>query len=380
MVASSTAPAPPAPNSAAGPSSYRFSAGARERFAGTFKDQSLTPGGSAQNYDLVDLAAGDYTAGVYLQVSCATSANAATVAFTGDAPFNAIQEVQLLDPQGVPFQIYSGYELALIDGAGGYTGQADPTQGPYYTAVTGAGGTGGSFTFFLRIPAEVFPRDGVGALYNGSTAAQFRIRVILAPSATIYSTPPTTLAPVRLRVNTHGYVVPMTASPNGVPYASEPPGGAVYQNWTKQVYQIGGAGFITVPFTRKGFFMRQVLFVVRDNSGVRSNTVLAGGDFRLIVDNVDVFNGTPDLWRHVMWERNRYAAGATALPTGVYQQSWCHDWDGLVGGETRDMWVPTQPGSIIELRATAAAAGSVTILVNDIAPTQQAIATGIIKG
>jgi hypothetical protein len=380
MAAAASVAAPPSDAAQTPTAQYRFATGSRERFPGTFKDQSLTPAAGTQAFDLIDLAAGDYTAGVWLQVSCDTSANAATVAFNADAPWNALYEVQLLDPQGVPFHIYSGFELYLINVLGGYTGQGNRSYSPYYLATSGVGaGLGGSFHFFLRIPAELFPRDEVAALFNGSTAAQFRIRVICAPSTDIYATPPTTLAPVRLRVNSHGYVIPQTNSPSGVPYATTPPGGPIYQNWTKLTYNAAGAGNMIFQLNRKGFWLRKIIMVTRNTTLARINTLITG-DIRFIVDNVDVFNGTWDLFREITWDRNRVGNGGVDLPVGVLDQNWAFDMVGFSGGETRDQYVPTSPGSIIEFRAVLGAAGRVDFLVNDVAPTQKAFDAGVLKG
>lgn len=352
---------------------YRFAVGARERFVGDYADVSQAFGTTLPT---IDIPAGDFTEGVYIRVDASVpSNNSANVTFNGDGPFSVLAEVQLQDPQGVPFQILSGWELYAWNLLGGFTGQGDSTLSPYYTAVTGSGTTGGNFSFVLRIPCELFPRDGVGALYNGSTASQFKVRVTLNTSANTYGTAPTALpTTVRVRFTSHGYQLAQ-ALPSGHPFDQEPPGGAIYNTLTRQVFQFSGAGTLTVPIIRKGFLYRQMLFVVRDNSGVRSNTVLT--DAVLRIDNVDHWNGSYNMWRHVTWERNR-STGAQ-LPAGLVQQSFCHDWDGLVGGETRDQYVPTSPGSIVEMRLTAAAAGSLTILVNDVTPTKKAIEAGIVK-
>lgn len=360
------------------PSQYRFAAGARERFAGTFKDQSVALGASAQALDLIDIAAGDFTAGVYLHVTAAATGNAAAVAFQADGPFSALQQVELLDPTGVAFQTYSGYELMILNALGGYTGQSIPTDSPNYTTTTGAVGTGGSFGFMLRIPCELFPRDGAAALWNGSTAAQFKVRVTIAPSTAIYSVAPTALPSVRVRVNSHGYQVASGPSLANVPFQQTPPGGQMYQNVYRQVYQIAGAGQIIVPLSRKGYLLRELIFIVRDNAGARSSTVLGSTDWNVKIDNVDVFLGSDALLRQITWERNRYTSGSS-LPAGVYGLTWAFDWDGLNGGESRDQYVPTQPGSIMELRTTAAAAGSVTILTNDVSVTREAVDQGIVR-
>lgn len=372
-----TAPATATPANL--PAQFRFAAGARERFAGTFKDQQLLIGAGSQSFDLIDIAAGDYTAGVYLWVTHTIAAgNAAVVAFAADGPFSAIQQVELLDPTGAAFHTYSGYELAVpVMGMGGYVGQGITTDGPNYTAVTGAVATGGSFGFMLRIPCEFFPRDAAGALWNGSTAAQFKIRVTLAASTAVFTTPPTALTNVRVRVNSHGYQIPNANSQQGVPFAATPPGGQMYQNFFRQVYQVAGAGNIIVPLSRKGYYLRQLHIVTRDNAGARTNALLTG-DVNIKIDNVDVFNGPPELWKQITWERNRWATGA-AIPAGIYGLTWAYDWDGLNGGESRDQWIPTQPGSIMELRATCGAAGSITIITNDATITKEALDTGLVK-
>jgi hypothetical protein len=354
---------------------YRFAVGARERFVGDYSDLTQLPG---TTFPTVDIPAGDFTEGVYLRVDNVQAGNAATVVFAADGPFSAIQEIQLQDPQGIPFQLLSGYELYIWNLVGGFTGQSDQAQSPYYVATAGvAAGLGGSFSFVLRIPAELFPRDGVGALFNGSTASQFKVKVTLAASTATYTTPPTNVATtgVRVRMTSHGWQLAQQL-PSGHPFEQEPPGGPIYNNLTRQTFQWSGAGNLTVPLVRKGFLYREIICLFRDNAGARSNTIVS--DAVLRIDNVDTWNGSVAMWRHVTWERNRVTNGAL-LPAGLTLASFCHDWDGLTGGETRDSYVPTTPGSIVEMRLTATAAGSLTILVNDVTPTQKAITAGVFK-
>jgi len=353
---------------------YRFAVGSRERFVPDYNDQTSAFGTTLTT---IDIPAGDFTAGVYLRVDASATSNSATVAFNGDAPWNAIQEVQLQDPQGVPFQILSGHELYLWGLFGGFTGSTDATASPYYSTTAGSAATGGSFSFVLRIPCELFARDGIGALYNGSTASQFKVRVTLASSATVYSTAPTTVPSVRVRMSSHGYQLAQSL-PSGHTFETEPPGGPIYNNLTRQVYQFSGSGNLTVPIVRKGFLYREMIFIFKDNSGVRSNSVVS--DAVLRIDNVDVWNGSTAMWRHVTWERSKVATFTPgSFPAGVTLASFAHEWDGTVGGETRDWYVPTTPGSIAEMRLTATAAGSVTILVNDVTPTAAAISAGVVK-
>lgn len=99
--------------------------------------------------------------------------------------------------------------------------------------------------------------------------------------------------------------------------------------------------------------LRQIHLLTRDGAGARSSAIL-NTDWNVRIDNVDVFNGSFELLRQITWERNRWATGA-AIPAGYANLSWAFDWDGMNGGESRDQYVPTQPGSIMEIRATAAA-------------------------
>lgn len=371
--------APAAADQSAIPDQYRFAAGARERFAGTWSQPSQLPGAAQVVLPLQDIAPGDFTSGVYVDVQCTTAGNSANTAFAADGPFSAIQYIELLDPQGTPFQAYLGWELMLWDSIGGWTGQSIPTFSPNYLATTGSGATGGSFAFTLRIPAELFCRDGAGTLFNGSTAAQFKVRITVAPSASIYTTPPTALAAINFSLNSHGYQVPQAFGPTtGRAYAPEPPGGQIYQNIYRQVVPIV-LGQNIVYFNRKSFLYRQIVFVFRDNTGARVNTI-AVNNHNVKIDNVDVFNGTFRQFRQITWERNRWQNGVTDMPAGVLGLSWCYDMDGTNGGETRDQYVPTQPGSICEYRFDAAAAGgTLTILYNDVSLTDEAVRLGMMK-
>jgi hypothetical protein len=82
-------------------------------------------------------------------------------------------------------------------------------------------------------------------------------------------------------------------------------------------------------------------------------------------------------WKHQMFERSGFGAsyGATAtandtpggLDSAVYVYDFCHEFDGVLGRENRDGWLPTIPSTRLELQGTFANSGSMTILTNDVA-------------
>jgi hypothetical protein len=349
----------------------RFMEGALERWAGNFSDVSRTLSTASQTLDLQPMAAGDFTAAIPIEIRGTTSGNSANVAYVADAPFSVVQQIELLDPTGKAFWVLQGWELYAAILMSGYLGQGDVTlDTTTYAATTGTGGTGGSFRFILWLHPEILKRDGVGVLYNGSTAAQFQVRITLAPSTAVYSTAPTTQPVVNVRFNQCGYVLRDMA-----PAApQEPPGGAIYQAWNRQVFQFTGAGQLTLPVQRKGYWERQVIFICRNSSGVRIDSLITDIEYK--VDNVSHFNGSWDLLKHVTFTR----AGRVP-PVGLAQVSYISDFDGLNGGETRDMWVKTEAGSIKDLRVTVTGAGSLTVLTNDVSvPADgKAIAEGVVK-
>src|SRR4030042_1507851 len=92
-----------------------------------------------------------------------------------------------------------------------------------YSALTGAGATGGSFSFSLRIPVEIVKRDALGTLPNKNNAASFKVEVTLAPTASVYSVAPTAAGAVRLRFQLFGYDDPSDVDLKGNAVSQNPP-------------------------------------------------------------------------------------------------------------------------------------------------------------
>jgi hypothetical protein len=78
-----------------------------------------------------------------------------------------------------------------------------------------------------------------------------------------------------------------------------------------------------------------------------------------------------------MYERSGYggAVGATipandaaqGLDNGVFVYDFMHEFDGMLGRENRDLWLPTLGSTRLELQGSFGAAGTLTVLTNDVA-------------
>lgn len=350
----------------AAPAELRFMAGARERDSGVFYNKTQALGASSVQLDEAQVPAGDWLRDIVIMVDGVTAGNSADVAFGADAPFNAINVVRFLDANGTVLHQLTGYQLYLVNllGAIGVY-QTDAQVAPGYSAVTGTGATGGSFSYVLVLPVQIIPRDAIGALPNGASNSVTRVQVELAPSATVYAggTAPTNPPTVQVRMIERGYVQPARLSPGGRTYADMPPGGnRTFRQLGAIPYDIPAVGSATVPLIRKGNVYRMLTFVARTAAGARSDSVISNLKFRL--DRVENFHGP---WSYLKWLTwSRQAITAAQLPAGVVQASFCHEWDGLVGGEVRDMYVPTLPGSLVELEYDAAAVGTLEVITDEI--------------
>lgn len=352
---------------AATPDPLRFSTGARERPDGVFYDETVTLGASSVVMPEAKVPVGNWLqhVDVLVTITAVNAGGATDVALEADAPWSAISEIVFRDAGGSAVTSLGGYNFYLVNLLGGYTHQTDPTASPFYSALeTGVGATGGSGSFLLRLPVEIINRDAIGAYPNGASNAAVRVAIIAAPLATIYSTAPNGAVTMNAKMISQGYVLPSVASPTGRPYAEQPRGAGSFQQWSQIAYDLT-TGRRTVQHVRKGNVYRTLLFVARDSSGDRSNSVLT--EFEFSVDDVANLRGPWTYCRHITWQRQGFPAAN--LPAGVVQVSYAHEWDGKVGGELRDSWIPTEPGSKVEMELEVAATSTLHVITNEIVTT-----------
>lgn len=298
------------------------------------------------------------------------SGGAGTAVFSPDAPFNFLKNIVIQEPNGATIaQFNSGYDLFVANKYGGYRANNDPRAHPSFATNV----AGGAATFILRIPLELRLRDALGALPNQNSAAAFQFRATIAASTQAYSTPPpTTLPSIRVRAYAEEWDQPSVSS-DGTANATTPPAMNTTQYWSSQVFPIV-AGQNMIRLTRVGNYIRNLVFIHRDNAGARIlNSTNAWPDqAQLFYDTRPIDTIQQDIWRGQVWERYGYGGQGRAnntfqgLDDGVYPYDFCHEFDGQVGMELNDGWLPTLSSTRLELQGQFATAGTLTVLTNDV--------------
>lgn len=327
---------------------------------------------ASQNLGVFDIPAYGYVRSLVLLVE-ATGGVTGTgdETFTEDGPWNALTDIALTEPNGaVIAQFNNGYELFLANKWGGYRPHNDPRSAPNYAVSTGTSGTG-NFSFLLRIPVELSMRDALGSLPNQNAAATFKLRMNLAPSTSIYSIHAGTLPSVRVRVFLEAWDQPEAAMA-GAANQTTPPAMNTTQFWSTQVYNVN-QGSNTVRLTRVGNYIRNLIFVLRDTA---TPTRVDGetnwpDPLRVFLDTRPVMELNKAVWRHYLWERNNKTGVGDAAgqkDNGVYVLDFTHEFDGTLGQEMRDLWLPTLGSTRLEVQGDILnAGGTLTVLTNDVA-------------
>lgn len=346
--------------------------------AGIDFTRQLSAGGT-QNPGNLEIPAYGYVRSIVLVVT-ATGAVAGTLAENG--PFSVLQDIALTEPNGaVLSQFTDGYELYLANKWGGYRNPlgADPRQSPAYSQDSA-----GNFTFALRIPVELNLRDALGSLPNQTSAATFKVRMNLASGASgagLYTgTAPTTQPTVRVVAFLEAWDQPAVSN-GGQTNQVTPPAMNTTQFWSTTVLPIA-AGANTIRLPRVGNHIRNLIFILTRTGGTRADGDSDWPDlFTLLLDVRPLDTVSKTLWKQQMFERSGFggrapggaltaalaADTAGGLDAGVYVYDFTHEFDGGIGREMRDLWLPTLGSTRLEIQGTFANAGQLRVMTNDVA-------------
>lgn len=338
-------------------------------------DVTKTMTTSDQDLGVFDIPAYGYLRSLVILVQ-ATGGSGTSVTAGEDGPWNALKNIVLSEPNGAQIVSFdTGYSAYLAHKWGGYRAgkTSDFRASPSYSAVAGATG---NFSYMIRIPLEVNLRDALGSLPNQNAAATFKLRLTLAGSTQVYGTVPTTLPSVRVRVYAEEWDQPEAQSA-GAANALTPPAMNTTSFWSYQTYTVNG-GVQTIRLTRVGNYIRNMIFVLRRGGTSRAN---GNSDIpdptAIMLDTRPLDSIEKNNWLHQMFERTGFGgAVSTTIPAndtaggldnGVFVYDFMHEFDGTLGRENRDLWLPTLGSTRLELQGNFANSGVLTVLTNDVA-------------
>lgn len=335
---------------------------------------------SDQDLGVFDIPAYGYVRNIVLLVTASGGTGGApAVTLTESGVFAALKNIYLTEPNGaVIHQFDDSYRLMLANKFGGY-GHVVGSDPRADSQFSNAPSTFTGFSYLVKIPVELNNRDGLGSLPNQNAAATFKLRMALGKVADIATgTLPTTLPTVRVRVFLEAWDQPEIASA-GATNQVTPPAMNTTQFWSTQTYTVN-SGQNTIRLTRVGNYIRNLIFTLRRAGTSRANGELdwmSADPVYLYLDTRPLDIIEPNNWRHQQYERTGYGAtiGTTAtandsgkgLEAGVRSYDFCHEFDGTLGHENRDLWLPTLGSTRLEIQFNAANAGTLEVLTNDVA-------------
>lgn len=340
-----------------------------------FFDITRTLSASDQDLGVIDVSAYGYLRSIVLLVQ-ASGGTGTAVTTAEDGPFSALKGISLSEPNGATIVNFNtGHDLYLAHKWGGYRGPegADFRSSPTFSAP---GATTGNFSFMLRIPLEISARDGLGSLVNQSAASTFKLRLALAKAAEIYGgTVPSAMPSVRIRGYIEAWDQP-EAQTGGAVNEVSPPAPNTTQFWSSQTLPYV-AGQNTLKLSRVGNYIRNLIFIVRRNNTSRANGHSDMADPLSILFDVRPLDTIErNNWLHQMYERSGFGGvvgsttpaldSAKGLDAGVFVYDFMHEFDGSLGRENRDGWLPTLSSTRLELNGSFQNSGTVTVLTNDV--------------
>jgi hypothetical protein len=371
MVASTTmTPAPAQPGNKEGPqlvvpftrASYRH----QEPFNAT---STLSQSASAVQVGPINVAAYGFIDFIELQVTVSGGAGTAGTV-TADSPWNWLSNVQLTDVNGAPIVgPLTGYELYLANKYGGYWNAHafDPKSYLDYSAMT----TLGACSFMLRIPVGINGRSGLGCLANQNSSSSYRLSYTVNAATSVVTGATFTTAPtVTVRPYLHAWAQPTSADTQGRPNEVEPPNHGTVSFWSKTIQDVT-AGANVIRLTRTGNYIRNLIMIYRDTTQARVQAQLPT-DLSLWNDTRLVFDMSREVIRGQMHRQFGFVSPTAEAINGwdnaVLVVAYTDDFDGSAGAELGDRWTATLQSTRMELRGTFGAAGTLTVLTNDVSP------------
>lgn len=351
-----------------------FVVGSREVDVATY-DETVTMATTPKTFRPYYLDPIGYVGCLYIDVQAvADNAGAAVVAYQADGPLNAFTSIKFKDINnkeiGGPMTSHDWYEVIKH---GGYTFSEDCKQSSAtYTATTGNGATGGSFSYVLRLPIEIIHRNALGAQTNKNSGALLSVELVLADRATIYSTTPSAAVTVNVQISLFGWMDASSSDGRGNPVRGTPPALDTMQFWTKQTYPINAGNQVTRLSGLDGP-LRNLFFQARDaTTQARSTGDTSFPDVTTILyERVQPVNRRKRIWRRLIEEWYGFTAAADTAggrSLGFYPLPFNRDFGLKPGAENSFTYLPVSTQTNVTIQGNWGAAVTLAVFANKIFP------------
>lgn len=323
----------------------------------------------------IQIPAAGFLRYIELTVTATTTGNAASPALNADGPFNVIAYISVTNAAGDTMIVpLTGYQLMLMNKWGALS-EDPPFCDPRLTgySFTATGGSGGSFSFTLRIPFELDAHDAFCAVPNLAANKSYQIQLILATEGTVYSTNPTAAPTVAITGLAEFWTQPNPTNGVGTPQEVAPLGAGSVGLWRLQTIPVTQGDKI-MQLTNVGNVIRTFIATLRTAAGARDGADLPT-TWQIILNNDTLFYLPDAVWFGDMQSSSGYT-GATldaagGGDTGVRVWHYPLEQNGRIRCDgPRDQYLPTLDSTLLQLRATSFGANAATleVITNEIKP------------
>lgn len=312
---------------------------------------------------------------VYILVENVVTSSTATATSTStgvgvlkeDGPYCSIDTIKFTDTNNAEIiGPIGGWDLYVINKWGGYCFQDDPEVNPdLFTSTsnaTASSSAAGSFSFMLRIPVELVPRDALGSLPNKSSSTPFKIKTTMAAISGIYANSATVGGACRVRMTPTSYWEPTASDGSGNPVANQPPGVNTTQYWNVTDYTVGSGSFSELLTNSVGFPVRNLGFVLRDSNLSRSQGESDWPEpFKVQLQSNMIIDRIKKVWKKKTTEDYGYLGAGDAAggkDNGLYWQPYCKDFGPKPGWETRRSYLRTTDGMRMQIKGSVGGTGT----------------------
>lgn len=329
--------------------------------------QQLTP-----QYDIPSTG---FLNGVYILVENTVTSSTATATSTStgvgvlneNGPYNVIDSLTFTDTNNSELiGPINGYDLYVINKWGGYAFQDDPeVNSDLFTSTTNAtasSSAAGSFSFVLRIPVELVPRDALGTLPNKSSSTPFKVKTTIAAISTVYANTATVGGSCRVRMTPESYWEPTATDGSGNSVADQPPGVNTTQYWNVTDYTLASGSFSQLLNNSVGYPVRNLGFLLFGSDGLRATGETNWPDpFKLQLQSNIIIDRLKKIWKARITRDYGYTAagdGSNQKDNGLYWQTFCKDFGPKPGWETRRSYLRTTDGMRMQAKGTLGGSGT----------------------